>query len=920
MPLTHKIDSGNFRRRAIDSSRCCGQNALSCVHRALFISTEQGLRNTVDGSRAETHPMRPVILVLISLALGGLVRPYHTASAQAPAPSGTVITIAGNGVEGFSGDDGPALDASISGHYGSAIGRDGTLYFADNNNFRIRAVDPATGIITTVAGNGNNGDGFTPNDGPATEADLSGVVAIAVDRARNALYIGDFGQNWVSKVDLPTNLLSRYAGTGNLGIGFSGDGGPATSASLGIPYGVATDAAGNLYFSDVINFRIRRVDPAGIITTIAGNGDNVSAGDGGPATAASFGSLTPIVAADSAGNVFVVDEDASANHVIRRIDAITGIITTVAGGGVTTPGTGPATDMDLGAAFALAVDDAGTLFDDAGTLFVGSGNQVFKVDLGTGQLSPFAGAAESGFSGDGAPALDARFHTIFGLTVGPGGGLIVSDTQNARIRYIAPDSINLVGDSGQTEFYLPWVSALSNDLIVTNNPNLSVIDLPNLVTVGGDVSITDNGNATVALDSLGSVGGDITIESTGTGTFSLGNGEVAGSIDLNLNGYATVALDSLGSVGGDITIESTGTGTFALGDGEVAGSIDLNLNGYATVALDSLGSVGGNITIESTGTGTFALGDGEVAGSIDLTLDGYTQVDAATAGGETAVTMLNSAATMEVTLPDGAFSSANPVTFSVERLPAGGVETVGGEMVTQLETYAFDFAIPTLNSAATLNFEIDLEALAEPDRLSLLDLLHQSAELTIGVRGDAPEAELQLFDVCSGGGPVADACVVVQWLDETRMLLDPLGSIDPSILRFEALVGHFSIYSVVAVGLAGDYNLDGVVDAADYTVWRDTLGQSGTGLAADGNRNNEIDPGDYEVWKSHFGAVSPGIGAGSGAGGDSTGQAAVPEPATLVLLITGMLATLFRRGGAGFVSTGGLLVTTAHRTFRIASQ
>ena len=145
--------------------------------------------------------MRPVILVLIGLALGGLFRPADIAWAQAPAPSGTVITIAGNGVAGFSGDGGPALDASINYPYGSAIGPDGTLYFADNGNYRIRAIDPATGIITTIAGNGNHGDDDS-NDGPATEADLSGVVGIAVDRARNTLYFGDFGQNWVSKVDL----------------------------------------------------------------------------------------------------------------------------------------------------------------------------------------------------------------------------------------------------------------------------------------------------------------------------------------------------------------------------------------------------------------------------------------------------------------------------------------------------------------------------------------------------------------------------------------------------------------------------------------------------------------------------------------------------------------------------------------------
>jgi len=143
------------------------------------------------------------------------------------------------------------------------------------------------------------------------------------------------------------------------------------------------------------------------------------------------------------------------------------------------------------------------------------------------------------------------------------------------------------------------------------------------------------------------------------------------------------------------------------------------------------------------------------------------------------------------------------------------------------------------------------------------------------VRGDAPGAELQLFDVCSGGGPVADACVVVQWLDELRMVLDPSAGLDPSVLRFEALVGHFSIYSVVAVAtpvLLGDYNENGIVDAADYVVWR---------------KNDGTQEG-YDMWRANFGRT-----AGTGAAGSAS--AAVPEPATLLLLLVALCVMPFLR-------------------------
>jgi hypothetical protein len=287
--------------------------------------------------------------------------------------------------------------------------------------------------------------------------------------------------------------------------------------------------------------------------------------------------------------------------------------------------------------------------------------------------------------------------------------------------------------------------------------------------------------------------------------------------------------------------------------------------------------VSGDLTLETSGAGTLDLGGAEVGGDTSVTASGYTGVSAATAMGDTSVTMINSEATMEVTLPDGAFTSDTPVDFSVTNQP-GSTEIVDGNTVTHLGTYSFEFAIPTLNSPAELNFEIDLAAMMEPDRLSLLDLLHDGALLTLGVRGDAPGAELQLFDVCAGGGPVADSCAIVQWLDANRMLLDPLGGIDPALLRLGGLVGHFSTYSFLAVTLPGDFNHDGIVDAADYVVWRKT----------DGTQEG------YDRWRSNFGAQSLAIGLASG----TSANTAIPEPNCAVMLVTAAAAfAAARRSG-----------------------
>jgi sugar lactone lactonase YvrE len=193
--------------------------------------------------------------------------------------NGELSLVAGSGLAGYGGDGGPAASAQLNGPRGIALGSAGDLYIADTNNHRIRRVNPA-GVITTVAGTGTAGIGG--DGGPATSARLSSPLGIAVDLGGN-LYIADSGNHRVRQVTA-AGVITTVAGTGT--VGSSGDGGPATSAQLRSPNGVAVDAAGILYIADSYNNRIRQVTSAGIIVTVAGTGTEGYGGDEGAAEAA----------------------------------------------------------------------------------------------------------------------------------------------------------------------------------------------------------------------------------------------------------------------------------------------------------------------------------------------------------------------------------------------------------------------------------------------------------------------------------------------------------------------------------------------------------------------------------------------------------------------------------------------------------
>ena len=340
-----------------------------------------------------------------------------------PASSYTITTVAGNGTSGFSGDGGPATSAELDYPTGVAVDSAGNLFIADTFNARIRKVTPA-GAISTVAGNGTLG--FSGDGGPATSAELRLPDGVAVDSAGN-LFIADETNNRIRKVTA-AGTISTVAGNGT--AGFSGDGGPATSAELFQPAGIAVDSAGNLFIADGSN-RIRKVTAAGTISTVAGNGTAGFSGDGGPATAAELNQPSD-VAVDSAGNLFIAD---LMNSRIRKVTPA-GTISTVAGNGTLgfSGDNGPATSAELFEPWDVAVDGAGNLF------IVDSGNDRIRMVTPAGTISTVAGNGTPGFSGDGGLATSAALIAPEGVAVDGKGNVFIADTNNNRIRELTPNT------------------------------------------------------------------------------------------------------------------------------------------------------------------------------------------------------------------------------------------------------------------------------------------------------------------------------------------------------------------------------------------------------------------------------------------------------------------------------------------------
>ena len=266
-------------------------------------------------------------------------------------PEGIISTVAGNGLPGSSGDGGLAVNASLSNMLGLALDNAGNLYIADSGNRRVRKVTSA-GIISTIAGTGVQG--FSGDGGPATSAQLNTPASIIFSAGN--LYIADSSNQRIRRIS-SDGTITTVAGNGV--TGFSGDGGPATGASLAFPLGMAMDSGGNLYFADGNNNRVRRISPAGVITTVAGDGVGRFAGDQGPASSASL-DVPEDVAFDGAGNLYIAD---AGNNRVRKVDS-SGLISTLAGTGENgfSGDGGPATAAMLNFPWGLTTDFTGSVY------------------------------------------------------------------------------------------------------------------------------------------------------------------------------------------------------------------------------------------------------------------------------------------------------------------------------------------------------------------------------------------------------------------------------------------------------------------------------------------------------------------------------------------------------------------------------
>jgi uncharacterized repeat protein (TIGR01451 family) len=575
-----------------------------------------------DGVSAASTELNNPYNVTLDSAGNLYIADYYNSRVRKVDTNGIITTVAGNGTYGSTGDGGAATSAELSYPIGLAVDSAGNLYIGDYLNNRVRKVD-TTGTITTVAGNGTAG--YTGDGTAATGAEINGPNGVALDSTGN-LYIADYYNNVIRKVST-AGIITTVAGNGT--AGFSGDGGMATSAELSVPWTVTVDSAGNLFIGDEGNDRVRRVDTSGTITTIAGNGTLGYSGDAGPALSAELYYPTG-VALDSAGYLYVGD---LSNNRIRKVSP--GGQAPVSFGSITVGQTGTSQPVVLSINADLTIASSQTSGDftvtnpsDCHSTFTagmvctlevqfaptkpgprwfplvvtdGSSNQyTFGLEgsgVGSalaftpGIISTVAGTGTAGFSGDSGAATSAELNSPSAVAVDSAGNLYITDHLNYRIRKVdTSGTITTVAGTGTGGYNGDNIAATSAELYYPFDVALDS---------AGNLYIADQGNQRVR--KVNSSGTITTVAGTGTAGY---NGDNITATSAQLYEPTGVAVDSAGNVytadyGNNrvrkvdttstiSTVAGTGTAGYN-GDNIAAASAELN--GPTGVAVDSAGNL-----------------------------------------------------------------------------------------------------------------------------------------------------------------------------------------------------------------------------------------------------------------------------------------------------------------------------------------
>ena len=524
-------------------------------------------------------------------------------------PGGIINTIAGNGTAGFSGDGGSATAAMLRNPYGVFVSNTGSIYIADTFNNRIRRFDIG-GNITTIAGDGTTG--ASGDGGIITYADLNSPRGGSFDSTGN-LYFADTLHNRIRKIAAGTNIISTIAGSGI--YGFSGDGGPATAALFNSPQWVYVDGAGAIYIADTGNSRIRKIDAgSNIISTIAGGGAGTGIGDGLSATSARLASPQSVFV-DSSGAIYIADTN---NNRIRKIDAGSNIISTIAGGGAGTDiGDGlSATSARLASPQAVFVDSSGAIY------IADTGNsRIRKITAGSNIISTIAGNGTAGFSGDGGLSTAAMINSPRAIFQDSSGDIYIADQVNNRIRKIAAGSniISTIAGNGTAGFSGDGgvsTAAMINSPRAIFQDNLGRIYLSDsrnnrirrlaltapATSLTIEVNGTDRATVSAALAAT-------TVRKTGSGTAVLsGNNSAASTLQFNAGLVQVSATNNMGAslafAGGNMKVTS---GTVAVPTAAMTQAGRITTNSGA--AVSSIAAPSGTSLLTIAGPGVVTAGD-----------------------------------------------------------------------------------------------------------------------------------------------------------------------------------------------------------------------------------------------------------------------------------------------------------------------